>query len=78
MWRSDLVLFGAGHQFLALAVQLGEAAGDALHSRVQDPVLVILGVEVVLVVLPLVQGQEWRVLAAKNRHANIYTSRKSG
>ena len=74
---TDLVLFGAGHQLLALAVQLGEAARDALHACVQHPVLVILSVEVVLVVLPLVQGQQWHVLAAKQTHTNIYTSLKT-
>lgn len=39
---AHLVLFGSGRKATALSVQLGEAAGDALHPGMQHTVLIIL------------------------------------
>lgn len=62
---AHLVLFGARRKASALGIQLGEAAGDALHTGVQHAVLVILRVEVVLVALSLVHGHHRRILTEK-------------
>lgn len=59
---TDLVLFGARCQLPTLGIQLGKAASDALHTGVQQAVLIILCIEVILVGLPLVRGHQRRVL----------------
>lgn len=51
---SYLVLFGSGQQASALSVQLRETPCDALHTSVKSAILIVLGVEVVLVALPLI------------------------
>lgn len=53
-----LGFLGAEWQPPGLGVKLGEAAGGALHTGMQEAVLVVLGVEVILVTLPLVHGHQ--------------------
>lgn len=59
----DLILFGARCQLPTLVIQLGKAAGDVLHSSMQQAILIILCIEVILVALSLVRGHQRHVLS---------------
>lgn len=65
-----LVFFGARCQLPALGIQLGKAAGDVLHTGVQQAILIILSIEVIFVTLSLVHGHQWHVLHCIVRHLN--------
>lgn len=62
-----LILFGARRKSLSLGIQVDKSSSYSLHPGVQGPVLIILRVEIILVVLALLVGDDSNIFSNKEK-----------
>ena len=62
-----LILFWAWRKALSLCIQFDKSSSHSLHPGMQGPIFIILSVEVILVILALLVGDDGNIFSNKTK-----------